>query len=184
MKQSAFIILAIILSLNLNAQTGEKITFEDIFQKGTFRAESVKGLRSMKDGENYTTLENGTRVVKNSYETGEEVETLFDITKIEDAPISSFSNYEFSEDETKILLTTDIDRIYRHSYTAQYYVWNSVTEDFIPLSENGPQQLATFSPDGDRVAFVRENNLFIKNLKFGNETQITHDGEKNKIIKV
>ncbi|HKL34279.1 MAG TPA: S9 family peptidase [Tangfeifania sp.] len=182
MKQSAFIILAIILSLNLNAQTGEKITFEDIFQKGTFRAESVKGLRSMKDGENYTTLENGTRVVKNSYETGEEVETLFDITKIEDAPISSFSNYEFSEDETKILLTTDIDRIYRHSYTAQYYVWNSVTEDFIPLSENGPQQLATFSPDGDRVAFVRENNLFIKNLKFGNETQITHDGEKNKII--
>ncbi|MFW5823023.1 MAG: S9 family peptidase, partial [Tangfeifania sp.] len=164
------------------AQTGEKITLEDIFQQGTFRAESVRGLRSMKDGGHYTTLENSTRVVKNSYETGEAVETIFDITKIEDAPISSFSNYEFSEDETKILLTTDIDRIYRHSFTAQYYVWNSVTEDFYPLSENGPQQLATFSPDGERVAFVRENNLFIKNLKFGNETQITHDGEKNKII--
>jgi dipeptidyl-peptidase-4 len=182
MKQSVLFILAIILSINLNAQTGEKITLEDIFQNGTFRAQSVRGLRSMKDGEHYTTLENGSRIVKNSYETGEAVETIFDVTKVEDAPISSFSNYEFSEDETKILLTTDIDRIYRHSYTAQYYVWNSVTEDFNPLSENGPQQLATFSPDGERVAFVRDNNLFIKNLKFGNETQITHDGEKNKII--
>jgi len=182
MRKIAVLFFAAVLSLSLNAQTGEKITFEDIFQKGTFRAESVKGLRSMKDGEHYTTLENGTRVVKNSYETGEEMEPLFDITKIEDAPISSFSNYVFSEDETKILLTTGINRIYRHSYTAQYYVWNSVTEDFMPLSENGPQQLATFSPDGDRVAFVRENNLFIKNLKFGNETQITHDGKENKII--
>lgn len=182
MKQPVLIILAIILSLNLNAKTGEKITLEDIFQKGTFRAQSVRGLRSMKDGEHYSTLENGSRIVKNSYETGQAVETIFDITKIEDAPISSFSNYEFSEDETKILLTTDIDRIYRHSYTAQYYIWNSVTEDFTPLSENGPQQLATFSPDGERVAFVRNNNLFIKNLKFGNESQITFDGEKNKII--
>jgi dipeptidyl-peptidase-4 len=182
MKKLAFIILATFLSFNLNAQTGEKITLEDIFQKGTFSAQSVRGLRSMNDGVHYTTHENGTRIVKNSYETGEEVETLFDITKIEDAPISSFSGYEFSNDESKILLTTDINRIYRHSFTAQYYVWNSVTEELAPLSGKGAQQLATFSPDGERVAFVRENNLFIKNLKFGSESQITYDGQKNEII--
>src|SRR5690606_7424232 len=71
---------------------------------------------------------------------------------------------------------------YRRSFTAQYYIYNLVTEDFIPLSDNGAQQLATFSPDGDRVAFVRNNNLFIKNLKFGNESQITWDGSENEII--
>src|SRR6056297_2272947 len=170
MRQIAFIFFAIILSLNLKAQTGEKITLEDIFQKGTFSTQSVRGLRSMNDGMHYTTHENGTRIVKNSYETGEAVETLFDITKIKDAPISSFSSYEFSNDESKILLTTDINRIYRYSFTAQYYVWNSVTEELAPLSEKGAQQLATFSPDGERIAFVHKNNLFIKNLKFGSES--------------
>ncbi len=165
------------------AQQTEKITLEDIFVKGTFRAQSVSGLNSMNDGEHYTTLENrGTKIIKYSYKTGEEVGVVFDITKIPNAPISGFMDYEFSDDETKILLTTDIKSIYRHSFTAQYYVWNSVTEEFASLSDKGAQQLATFSPDGDRVAFVRDNNLFIKNLKFGSESQVTTDGEKNKII--
>src|SRR5690606_2202884 len=105
-----------------------------------------------------------------------------DLEKIDRAPISSFSDYTFSDDETKILLTTDVKQIYRHSFTAQYYIWNSVTEELSALSEKGAQQLATFSPDGDRVAFVRSNNLFIKNLKFGSESQITYDGKKNEII--
>lgn len=160
----------------------QKITLEDIFVKGTFRAQTVTGLRSMNDGEHYTTLENGTKIVKHSYKTGEIVEILFDITKIEDAGITSFSDYEFSQDETKILFTTNIKPIYRRSFTAEYYVWNSVTEEFGPLSQKGAQQVATFSPDGDRVAFVRENNIFIKNLKFGSESQVTFDGKKNEII--
>jgi dipeptidyl-peptidase 4 len=80
------------------------------------------------------------------------------------------------------LLTTDVQPIYRHSFTAINYVWNFVTEEFTPLSEKGAQQVATFSPDGDRVAFVRDNNIFIKSLKFGTENQVTYDGEKNKII--
>jgi dipeptidyl-peptidase 4 len=137
----------------------------------------------MNDGEHYTTLESrGTRIVKYSYKTGQEVDVVFDITKIPRAPISGFQDYEFSADETKILLTTDMQQKYRHSYTAQYYVWNSVTKELTALSEKGAQQLATFSPDGDRVAFVRDNNLFIKNLRFGSESQVTTDGEKNKII--
>ncbi len=179
MNKTLLVLAILFLTFATQAQNKQKITFEDIFEKGTFRAQSVSGLNSMNDGDHYTTLEGrGTKIIKYSYKTGEQVDVIFDITKVPDAPISNFMSYEFSDDETKILLTTDIQRIYRRSYTAQYYVWNSVTEDLTPLSEKGAQQLATFSPDGERIAFVRENNLFIKNLRFGSESQVTSDGEK------
>jgi dipeptidyl-peptidase 4 len=183
MKKSSLILILLVISVFVSAQNNQKITLEDIFVKGTFREQSVSGLNSMNDGEHYTTLESrGTRIVKYSYKTGQEVDVVFDITKIPRAPISGFQDYEFSADETKILLTTDLQQKYRHSYTAQYYLWNSVTKELTALSDKGAQQLATFSPDGDRVAFVRDNNLFIKNLRFGSESQVTTDGEKNKII--
>ncbi len=179
MKQLTLLFLTVIFAVSIHAQSN--ITLEDLFIKGTFREQTVKGLRSMNDGDFYSTLENGTKIVKNSYKTGGPVEVIFDITSIPGAPISSFVGYEFSKDETKILLTTDVQHIYRHSFNAQYYVWNSVTEELTSLSEKGAQQLATFSPDGDRIAFVRDRNLFIKNMKFGSESQITYDGEENKI---
>ena len=169
-------------SIQLSAQTAQKITLEDIFVNGTFRSQSVSGLRSMNDGDHYTTMENGTQIVKYSYKTGEQVAVLFDISTVEDAPIKSFSDYAFSNDESKILLTTKVKSIYRRSFTAEYYVWNSVTEELSALSDKGPQQLATFSPNGERVAYVRDNNIYIKNLKFGSTTQATVDGKINEII--
>ena len=182
MKRLIFLVIAALVISSAQAQEAKKITLEDILVKGTFRAQSVSGLRSMKDGEHYTTLENGKQIVKYSYKTGKEVAVFFDIAKVPDAPITSFSDYELSNDETKILLTTDVKRIYRHSFTATHYVWNLVTEEFTPLSEKGAQQVPTFSEDGERIAFVRDNNIFIKSLKFGTENQVTFDGEKNKII--
>jgi len=182
MKKLAVLLSFTVLGITLYAQSEYRITLEDIFIKGTFKAESAARLRSMKDGLHYTTMENGTKILKYSYETGEQVAVLFDITETEDAAVSSFSDYKLSDDETKILLTTDVKPIYRHSFTANYYIWNSVTEEFGPLSEKGAQRSATFSPDGNYVAFVRNNNIFIKNLKFGSESQITWDGKKNKVI--
>jgi len=175
------LLLAISLVFSVTAQS-EKFTLEDIFKNGTFTASSVYGLRSMNDGIHYTTMENGTKIVKSSYQTGEEVEVLFDISTVENAPISHFSDYEFSNDETKILLTTNTKSIYRNSFTADYYVWNSVTKELKALSEQGSEQLATFSPNGERVAYVRDNNIYIKSLSFGSTSQATFDGKKNEII--
>ena len=182
MKKLLILLVVILTFFTGQAQQAQKITLEDIFQKGTFRALSVYGLRSMNDGIHYTTMEARSKIVKYSYKTGDEVEVLFDISKIDDAPISSFSAYEFSDDETKILLTTERKPIYRRSYTAEFYVWNSVTEELSELSDDGAQQLATFSPDGNYVAYVRDNNIFIKNLKFGSTHQATNDGKFNEII--
>ena len=182
MNRLLIFITALLFAFSVAAQPEKKFTLEDIFVKGTFRASSVNELRTMKDGEHYTTLENNTQIVKYSYKTGKEVEVVFDITKLKDAPVKSFSNYEFSGDETKILLTTDVKPIYRHSFTAVHFIWNFVTEEFSALSDKGAQQAPVFSNDGEKIAFVRNNNIFIKNLKFGSESQITFDGAKNKII--
>lgn len=176
------VLLLVVWLCKVQAQEISKITLENIITQGTFRAKSVYGLRSMNDGIHYSTMEDGDRIVKYSYQTGKEVEVLFDLSKLKDAPITHFSNYEFSNDETKILLTTKRKAIYRRSFTAEYYVWNSVTEELTALSDKGEQQLATFSPDGERVAYVRNNNIFVKSLKFGSTSQATFDGKKNEII--
>ena len=160
----------------------KKITLADVQQLNTFAEKKVEGLYSSSNGLYYTSLENGKQIVKYSYKDGKEVATVFDLEKVENAGIESFSAYTFSPDETKILLTTAKEKIYRHSFTANYYIWNSVTEKLTELSAKGKQQEATFSPDGERVAFVRENNLFVKTLKFGTENQVTFDGKKNEII--
>ena len=180
MRNILILIFAGLLSFGAAGQ--KPITLDDIFQKRTFASKSIHGLMSMNDGVHYTVAENGTQVVRYSYQTGQKVSVVFDLKTVKDAPINRFSHYEFSNDETKILLTTDVEQIYRHSFTASYYIWNSVTEELLPLSEKGKQQLATFSPDGERVAFVRNNNLFVKSLRFGTESQVTYDGERNRII--
>jgi dipeptidyl-peptidase-4 len=97
---------------------------------------------------------------------------------------TGIDDYEFSADESKLLISTDTESIYRHSSRAQYYVFNIEKAKAFPLAdaEKGKQRLATFSPDGEKVAFVRKNNLFISDLKYRTEVKVTSDGVDNKII--
>ncbi|TCO03312.1 S9 family peptidase [Natronoflexus pectinivorans] len=178
------LILALLASfiLNINAQK-KALSLDDFVSAQTFAAERVQGLRPMKDGSSYSVLEaNGTQIVRYSYATGEKTGVIAYIPNLKDTPIKSILDYEFSDDETKILVYTNRENIYRHSFIADYYVIDIARREIEPLSENGPQQAATFSPNGHAVAFVRNNNIFIKNLRFGTEAAITSDGEKNHII--
>ena len=158
-------LVIILLLVTISAFSQKKLQLSDVVGKRLFVQKSIPGLMSMKDGLNYTISENGTKIVKYNYKTGNKVEDLFDLTKIENPGFKEFSEYTFSDDETKILFTTRRHQLYRHSYTAEYFVWNRTTKEMTRLSEKGAQQLATFSPDGERVAFARNNNLFIKSLK-------------------
>ena len=159
-----------------------QITLEDLFVKRSFQQSRVEGLASTKDGLNYTTLENnGRQIVKYNYKSGEKVSLILDVQNLKNDSLKSIREYSFSADESKVLLMTDRQQIYRRSFTAVYFVYNFVTKELSKLSTDR-QQLATFSPDGERIAFVRKNNLFIKSLRFGTERQISTDGEFNKII--
>ncbi len=183
-------ILTVILSLAgilLYAQ-GEKkkLTLDDIFLHEKFSSKGTSGLKSMNDGEHFC------RVVNDSlnlyeYATGNYSGTLLTAKKLipegytEPADISSFV---FSQDETKILFTRDKESLYRRSTKANYFIYDLKTGKIIPLTTGGKQRLAAFSPDGSKVAFVRDNNIFIKNLNdgTGKEEQVTFDGKNNEII--
>lgn len=174
--------IILLVSLSLAAFPQKRIELADVVVNNIFTQKTVAGLHSMNNGLNYSVSEEETKIVSYSYKTGQKLDVIFDLSKVENAGFSSFSDYVFSSDETKILFTTNKKPIYRHSFSAEYFIWNSTTKEMSPLSVNGAQQLATFSPDGERVAFVRNNNIFIKSLKFGTENQVTRDGKLNEII--
>ncbi len=159
------------------------ITPEDLWSENkTFQSKTIAGLRSMESGLSYTTLEEKKKILQYSYETGKCTDTLFDTAWVKGKIVKEVEAYDFSKDETRILLATRTKKIYRHSFTAKYYIWDVETKAITPLSNRPKQQLATFSPDGSKVAFVSGNNLFVKDLETGRETQITADGKKNSII--
>jgi len=146
----------------------------------------------MPDGEHYTQRNaEGTQIVKYSFRTGEPVEVVFDVAKARECPFKKFDSYQFSPDGSKILIATETTPIYRHSYTAVHYLYpvkrndKGVTTNNIveKLSDGGPQQAPVFSPDGNLVAFVRDNNIFLVKLLYGNsESQVTEDGKLNSVL--
>ena len=146
---------------------------------GTFEQKTVSGVRSLSDGERYTTMSDG-RVLCFSYRTGEPAGVLFDASAAE--PRIEFTDYVLSADERRLLLTTDVEPIYRHSFTAEYWIYDRQDGSLRRLSQGGPQQQAQFSPDGSRVAFVRGGNLFVADPTAGSERQLTFDGRVNHII--
>jgi dipeptidyl-peptidase-4 len=170
---------------------GEKeITVGDIWARYKFFGSSVRGVRSMKDGKHFTTLGSGamgtTEVNKFSYATYEKVGKILSSTDLKDENGKGISidDYHFNADETKVLIATKQESIYRRSSKAYYYIYDLKTKTTTPLSkkDNGKQRLAEFSPTGNHIAFVRKNNMFFVNLKTGKEFQITKDGVMNKTI--
>ena len=163
----------------------KEITLEDIWAKGTFRPEYVWGINWMNNGGFYSSMErtdNGTNIIKNSIKTGEKVSTIVDgSTLMSGGALISFDGYEFNSDESKILLTSETESIYRRSSNSAYYLYDVSSKKTNPLS-SGKQMFATYSPDANKVAFVKENNLYFKNLSSNKEIQITKDGKRNEII--
>ncbi len=165
--------------LSYVAQT--KITLEDLFVKGTFGQAGVGGYNAMNDGVSYTDLK-GSDLIKFDLKTDKELGVL---VKGEDVKFNGkvipLSGYSFSPDETKLLLTTEMSHIYRRSPIAKYFIYDIAAKKVIELSSAGSQMFPVFSPDGKKVAYVRENNIYYKKLDSGEEIQVTTDGEKNKI---
>ena len=182
MKLKSILSSLTILFLTQYVFSQEKmIQLEDIWASRTFSPEWVWGINSMNDGIHYSSLNYGDKnvyITQYSYETGDSISTIVDSKDLDGI---SFSDYSFSEDEKKVLLPTETESIYRYSTRSNYYVYDRETKIAEELSE-GKQRLAQFSPDASKVAFVKENNIFIKDIINNTELQVTFDGELNKII--
>lgn len=149
---------------------------------GTFSPEGMNELNSM-NGDFYSLLNEDsqtgeTSVDKYSYKTLEKVETIVSSKNLNE--ISSISSYSFNNDETKLILGTDFQQIYRHSFSGTFYVYNIASKELILIGENIQEPI--FSPDNQKVAFAKDNNLYIKDFYSNTTTQITTDGLKNNII--
>ncbi len=159
------------------------VSVEEIYD-GTFRTKGMDVLRSRNNGTQYTLL-NYDRSSKiqtidlYQYESLEKVETLLSTEDLDG--ISYMSSYSFSDDETKVLLATELKPIYRRSSLGTYYVYDFQSKELIKISENQIQE-PSLSPDGSKVAYGFENNLYLFDLRSKNTTQMTFDGKKNHII--
>ena len=170
------------LSGNIQAQEGP-LTLKSITD-GSFGAHGIYGVNPLPDGESYSQLVDGKRIVVSSFKTGEQTGVLFDVENTKGkVKLSRIDGYTLSPNQKNILLRTQTRGIYRHSTTAVYYIYNVQNRTLAPLSDGGPQECPLWSPDGNMVGFVREGNLFLVKLLFDNaEVQVTKDGKFNSII--
>jgi len=166
----------------------QKKLSNELVWTGGFSSKGIQGLKSMNDGAHYTAMVDsdafGSQIVKRSYATGDDVKVIASSKDIFNDATRAIEDYEFSIDEKQIIVSTGFEPIYRYSYKAQYYVYNTETKKTTAVADEtkGKQMFATLSPDGTKVAFVRDNNLFVQVLATSIETQVTTDGEWNKII--
>ncbi|MBR4851574.1 MAG: S9 family peptidase, partial [Tidjanibacter sp.] len=153
-----------------------RFTYDDIAD-GKFSAKSVSGLRSMADGEHYTVRENGA-IYRCSYaESGKkELVVRLDIFDGE------VHDYTFSPDESKILVRLSSKALYRRSHFSHYVVYDRQSEEVVAVDESGDVRWVEFSPKGDKVAYVKGNNLYINDLEQKFTYPLTTDGEWNHII--
>ena len=170
------------LSGNIQAQEGP-LTLKSI-TNGSFGAHGIYGVNPLPEGESYSQLVDGKRIVVSSFKTGEQTGVLFDVDNTKGKiKLSRIDGYTMSPNQKNILIRTKTQGIYRHSTTAVYYIYNVQNRTLAPLSDGGPQECPLWSPDGNMVGFVREGNLFIVKLLFDNaEVQVTKDGKFNSII--
>ncbi|MEA5425590.1 S9 family peptidase [Arcicella lustrica] len=184
-KKLLFFALVIFSASNYStlAQNKKAITLEDIWSKYTFVQKQVQNINWMKDGAFYTALDNG-KVIKHQVTDGAAVATLFnEAVSVENLGKKiTVDDYALSADEQKLLISTESEPIYRRSSKEENFVYDLKTKKLVQLSSGGKQMFATFSPDGAKVAFVRQNNLFVVDLATMTEQKITNDGKWNYII--
>lgn len=175
------IALVMLFSIGAFAQNKKKVSLEDVFKSNTFSAKSVYGINWMNDGQYYSSLvrgTNGSSVVKINVATGKEEKTLIDGSKIG----VNFSSYSFNSDETKALIASSTERIYRRSSKSIYHLVDLTTGEAQLLVNGEKIMYASLSPDNDKVAYVKDNDLFFVELASNITTQVTQDGKWNQII--
>lgn len=162
---------------------GERLDLKAV-AGGDFAGEALTRVEPMADGETYAQIsKDGKQVVKYSFKTGKQVGVIFDANAARGANIGSIDGYVMSPDGRRMLIQTHTKRIYRRSFTAEYYIYTLGNSSVVPLSDGGPQQTPIFSPDGNQIAFVRDNNIFLVKLLYDNaESQVTKDGKRNEVI--
>lgn len=182
MKKIIIMCIALVMaSSTLSAY--EKMNLKDIAE-GQFAAQRIDGINPIKGTDQYAQLSrDGKQIVQYSFKTGKQTAVLFDVNNTQGERVDQFDGYIMSPDGRYILIATQRQAVYRRSFKAVYYIYTVQSKKLERLSDGGPQQAPVWSPDGNSVAFVRDNNIFLVKLLYGNsESQVTKDGKFNEVI--
>ena len=167
---------------------GQELSVEKIWKNYEFYGAYVSGFRSMNDGDYFTQISDvndKNAITKHKFtDRDSKGEVIVSANMLQyDGKSISMDDYFFNEDESKVLITTNTASIYRHSFSAVYYLLDLETKKLQPLDDSHqPQTLAEYSPDGKKVSYIFQNNLYIKDIASGEINQITDDGKRNQII--
>ena len=178
-----FVMCVMMLLATSNVSADNKITLKDVTGK-TFTPKYITGVDPIKGTDRYASISNdGRQIIEYAFKTGNQTRVLFDIANTHGESIKQLDGYTLSPDGKHMLIQTNTHKIYRRSFTADYYIYTIQSRKLEKLSTGGPQQIPTWSPDGNQIAFVRDNNIFLVKLLYDNaESQITKDGKFNEII--
>ena len=177
MKKIASLFALAVASLIAEAQSNINI---EKYISGEYFAEQFSDAQATPDGQ--FAVNEGRTIVKYDFSDASKQETIFDASKVEGAPDGDIDAFSISPDGSRLLLAFNREAIYRRSFYANYYIYNINYKEFTPLDESGKQRDAVFSPNGWMVAYVKDNNLYIKKLRYNSISPVTTDGEKGKII--
>ena len=182
MKKIILMCAAIFLAIS-STMAGNALSLKDI-TSGKFSPKGLGSITALDDGETYAQVsKDGKKILKYSFRTGLQSDVLFDTDKTVGEKIDEFEDYILSPDGKRMLIQTKSERIYRRSFTAIYYIYTISNHKLEKLSDYGPQQAPVWSPDSKQIAFVRENDIYLVKLLYGNaESRITKDGKKNETI--
>ena len=176
---SVFVLL--LASISMLAQ--KQLTLDEIWT-GAFRAQGMTALEAMKNTNQYTVLDfdrasKSSQINLYDFATLNKVATLLDSKDF--AVLQGVDSYTFSKDEKKLLIANNSDQIFRHSFVADFFIYDIATKSLTKLADYKVQE-PTFSPDGSKIGYVYQNNLYVYDLASKKHTQITTDGKKNSII--
>ncbi|HMP32301.1 MAG TPA: DPP IV N-terminal domain-containing protein, partial [Saprospiraceae bacterium] len=175
-------LLLIIFVFSNYGKAQKSITLEDIWTTGALNARSVPGFNFMNDGKHYTRNERGN-IEQYNLLTGQKVNTLFDGVSFKGKEgFTVMSSYKFNADESKILILSEAESIFRRSSKVTSHIFDIKTQKLVAVAKNKKIINPTFSPDGSKIAYTMDFNMYIYDLKSGKEVQITKDGQKNAIL--
>lgn len=177
-------ITVILLFLVATVFGQQKITVEDIYS-GAFRAKGMDELQSLKNTDQYTVLNvdqasRSMQIDLYDFATLKKVSNLIDTKNHKDLA-EGIDSYTFDASEKKILIACNSNKIFRHSFTADYFLYDITTKSLTKLFDFQVQE-PTFSPDGTKIAYAKENNLYVYDVVSKKSTAVTTDGKKNAII--
>lgn len=177
------IMCAAILMASSTVMASDRIDLKAL-TSGEFTAQRISGINPLQGTDQYAQIsQDGKKIVQYSFKTGKQTAVLFDVAHTQGETIDSFDGYIMSPDGKHILIRTETQIIYRRSYKAVFYIYTVQSRKLERLSDGGPQEMPIWSPDGTKVAFMRDNNIFLVQLLYGNaESQVTKDGKFNEVI--